>query len=72
MDIRQKRLLESFFSSDKKFERVYLQPPTSQKNVPQGMTELDRMLGNMKIEQESKSMERLDRWLAERRQTMQN
>lgn len=66
----QKKIIDAFFKSDQKFQRMYLQPPTSQKNVPQGMDGLDKMLGKMKIETESKSMERLDSYLAERQRNL--
>lgn len=52
------------------FKRVNLPPPTNQKNGPQDMVELDRMLEKMKIENNTRSMERLDKWLAEHRQAM--
>lgn len=42
MDKRQKELLKKFFKGNVK--RIYLPPPTSQKNVPKGMAELDKWL----------------------------
>ncbi|XP_033218265.1 facilitated trehalose transporter Tret1-like [Belonocnema kinseyi] len=47
-----------------------IMPPTSQKNIPQGMAELDCMLAKIKIDSEEKSMEKLDRYLAERERNM--
>lgn len=68
MDENQKRKVEAFFKGKETFKRVYLSPPTSQKNVPTGMENLDKMLEDMKISNETRSMERLDKWLASRKQ----
>lgn len=70
MDENKRKRIASYFSGDKNFKRMNSPPPTSQKNVPQDMVEVDRMLEKMKIENDTRSMERLDRWLVERRQAM--
>lgn len=70
--MERKKLVESFFRGDKNFKKVYLPPPTSQKDVPQEITELNKILENMKINEERRSIERLDKWLAERNQAMGN
>ena len=37
------------FNSQYTFERVYLNPPTSQKNLPTDMSQLDEFLGKRNV-----------------------
>lgn len=50
----QRKAIEMFFSGNKSFKKVNLPPPTSQKNLPQGIKGLYENLKNMKAQEKSK------------------
>lgn len=72
MDKNKQRIVDAFFKGSKDCKRTYLPPPTSQKYVPQGMNGLDSMLRNLRIENEGRSMEKLDEWLEEEKKKRLN
>lgn len=51
----QRQIINLFFSGNKAFKKVYLQPPTSQRNLPPGINELDKYLENKKVQKDSKA-----------------